>query len=126
MNRNPPLETTASMKTLKSDDVSYVCHRDVPNECHPSKSCLEMMSNYEVVGLMGVKRGLKEKLDSPSKRFRGSSTYYLKTILGYPKEDKDKDLVMESDPAKLLSSNVELLESDKENDEGNQPQDNHG
>ena len=71
---------------------------------------------------MGVKRGLKEKLDSPSKRFRGSSTYDLQTILGYPKEDKDKDLVMESDPAKPLSSNVELLE----NEEGNQPQDNHG
>ena len=58
-----PLETTASMETLKSDDVSKVRH--------PSKSCLELMLGDEGVGLMGSKRVLKEKLNSPNKRFRG-------------------------------------------------------
>ena len=72
-----PLETIASMDTLKSDDVSKVRH--------PSKSCLELMKgDDEGVGLMGSKRVLKENLDSPSKRFRGSSTYDLQAISGYP------------------------------------------
>ena len=77
------LETTA---TLKSDDVSEVCH--------PSKSCLKLMSgDDEGVGLMGSKRVLKEKLDSPSKRFRGSSTYDLQAISGYQnKVVEDLDL----------------------------------
>ena len=123
------LETTASLKTLKSDDVSEVCH--------PSKSCLKLMSgDDEGVGLMGSKRVLKEKLDSPSKRFRGSSTYDLQAISGYPNkvvEDFsfmhttkiDQDLLMESDPAKTLSLNVDLLGSEREKMKDTQPQENY-
>jgi hypothetical protein len=115
------LETTARMKTLKSDDVS--------NVCNPSKSCLKLISgDDEGVGLMGSNRVLKEKLDSNSKRFRGSSTYDLQAISGYPNKEVedlsfmhttkiDKDLLMESDLAKTLSLNVDLLESEREKNE---------
>ena len=97
-----------------------------------------MSGDDEGVGLMGSKRVLKEKLDSPSKRFRGSSTYDLQAISGYPNkvvEDLknmplsfmhttkiDKDLLMESDPAKTLSLNVDLLESERKKMKETQPQ----
>ena len=123
-----PLETTASMETLKSDDVSKVRH--------PSKFYLELMLGDDEG--VGSKRVLKEKLDSPWKRFRGLSTYDLQAISGYPikvVEDLqnmplsfmqttkiDKDLLLESEPTKTLSLHVELLEREREKMKETQPQ----